>query len=96
MFILAISGKLNHFITANNCQFMVRINLLSLLDSINRKRNEQVNTKQGSVGDNFKSMDEYLLGSRKLKVFPVAMSLVARFVLNVNLQLLFEFLQLRS
>lgn len=28
-----------------------------------------------------KAMSEYLLGSRRLKVFPVAMSLVARLVL---------------
>lgn len=29
-----------------------------------------------------KSLNEYLLGSRKMKPFPVAMSLVARYLLN--------------
>lgn len=56
----------------------------------NRKRNEKrdksivvdaipESDRKKSAGDfGSKSMNEYLLGSRKLKAFPVAMSLVAR------------------
>lgn len=58
----------------------------------NRKRNEKrgksivvdvIQDDRGKkpTGDfGSKSMNEYLLGSRKLKAFPVAMSLVARYV----------------
>lgn len=53
-----------------------------------RKRNEKHSKKREPIPDDTakkpvgdfgsKSMNEYLLGSRKLKPFPVAMSLVAR------------------
>lgn len=52
-----------------------------------RKRQVEAPTPEGYIPEKVndfgsKSMNEYLLGSRKLKPFPVAMSLVARLVIN--------------
>lgn len=47
-----------------------------------RHRDESFNEKKTDFGS--KSMLEYLLGSRKLKSFPVAMSLVASYISGVT------------
>ncbi|XP_036345374.1 sodium-coupled monocarboxylate transporter 1-like, partial [Rhagoletis pomonella] len=45
--------------------------------------NLELNTHKKEPDFGSKAMSEYLLGSRKLKVFPVAMSLVARLVFTM-------------
>lgn len=55
-----------------------------------RKRQVEAPTPEGFVPEKVndfgsKSMNEYLLGSRKLKAFPVAMSLVASYISGVTI-----------
>ncbi|XP_037038899.1 sodium-coupled monocarboxylate transporter 2-like isoform X3 [Bradysia coprophila] len=48
-------------------------------------RNENINSKKNKNDFGSSSMNEYLLGSRKLKPFPVSMSLIASYISGVTI-----------
>lgn len=86
-----IVSRSSHFHPADYCVFAGML-ILSAITGIYFGYFKRIKTDQSSDDDKkqsldfgSKSMNEYLLGSRKLKAFPVAMSLVASYVSGVTM-----------
>lgn len=84
-------SKSSHFHTVDYCVFAGML-ILSAITGVYFGYYKRIKTDQSSDDDKkqsldfgSKSMNEYLLGSRKLKAFPVAMSLVASYVSGVTM-----------
>lgn len=76
---MVISGKTDRVHSTDFCSYLNRFLIFRNRNEKQSKQNENGTTIDPIPADfGSKSMSEYLLGSRKMKSFPVAMSLVAR------------------
>lgn len=89
--VIELVNNRSHFHTIDYCVFAGML-ILSAITGVYFGYYKRIKTDQSSDDDKkqsldfgSKSMNEYLLGSRKLKAFPVAMSLVASYVSGVTM-----------